>query len=310
MFFKHRIISEELQLLTYLNRRMNLPEKDARNYWNLKKGFEGEKKFDEWLASLTDYENWLVLNDLLLKSNNTTFQIDSMLLSQEKIYFFEVKNYEGDYYIDAGKWKTIHEIERKNPLLQLERSESLLRQLLQELGYNFSIEAYVIFVNPQFHLYEAPRDLPIIFPTQLHRFINKLNSELSKNRQVKLNTKQLKLAEKLVSLHLYESPYTWISEYSYDQLKKGTTCYSCHSFSAEFTGKAIVCSKCGCKEDVTAAVLRSAEEYKLLFPDRKITTSAVHEWCKIIQSKKTIRRILSSNFKLMGHQRSAYYVNK
>lgn len=126
----------------------------------------------------------------------------------------------------------------------------------------------------------------------------------------KIKDRQLKLAEKLVSLHLSESPYTRLPGYNYDQLEKGIICASCHSFVANFSAGKIVCDECGCIEETKTAILRSVDEFKLLFPDRKITTGGIFEWCKVIKSKKTIRRILLGNFNLEGHARASFYVKK
>lgn len=281
---------------------MNLSIKEANHYLNLEKGFNGEVKLDEWLEGLPG--GWLILNDLLLECNNTVFQIDTLLISQETIYIFEVKNYEGDFYIDGDKWSTLSGTEIKNPLLQLKRSESLFRRLLQELGFKSSIETFLIFVNPDFYLYQAPLNLPIIFPTQIKRFINKLNM-----RSSKIKDRHLKFAELLFSILLKESPYIRLPEYTYDQLEKGIACAFCHSFTVRFKEDTITCNECDWKESIESAVLRGVEQFKLLFPDRKITTNTIHEWCKIIKSKKTIRRILSKNLELVGQARSSHYVN-
>jgi hypothetical protein len=67
-----------------------------------------------------------------------------------------------------------------DPLNQLIRSESLLKRLLHDLGYNIPIASFLLFINPEFHMYDAPKNLPIIYPTQLNRFANKLNKQTSK----------------------------------------------------------------------------------------------------------------------------------
>ena len=46
MAYKSRTEPLNLKRLKYLNNRMNLPEQDTQYYLNLKKGFEGEVKFD------------------------------------------------------------------------------------------------------------------------------------------------------------------------------------------------------------------------------------------------------------------------
>ncbi|MEH7418934.1 nuclease-related domain-containing protein [Neobacillus drentensis] len=89
--------------------------------------------FDLLTGKLTP-PNYL-LNDLLLESNDSKFQIDSLMIRQEPLLLFEVKNYKGDFNYENGRFYSLaSNKEIKNPLLQLERCESLLRQLLQSLG--------------------------------------------------------------------------------------------------------------------------------------------------------------------------------
>src|ERR1700748_3760767 len=96
MPYKSRTKSAELLILKSLNIRMNLSEKDKQHYFNLEKGYKGEVLFDSLTEKL--HCECFILNDLLLNLNNSTFQIDSLIISPEAIYLFEVKNYEGDYY--------------------------------------------------------------------------------------------------------------------------------------------------------------------------------------------------------------------
>ncbi|WP_312889188.1 nuclease-related domain-containing protein [Desertibacillus haloalkaliphilus] len=96
---------------------MDLSKKDKQHFFNLKKGYEGEIIFD----SLTEkiQSECFILNDLLLKQNNTMFQIDSLLIFQESIYIFEVKNFEGDYYYESERLYKTPDSEITNPLNQL-----------------------------------------------------------------------------------------------------------------------------------------------------------------------------------------------
>jgi hypothetical protein len=85
------------------------------------------------------------------------FQIDSLIISQEAIYPFEIKSFEGDYYYKSeGFFFMASKEEIKNPLNQLNRSYSLLRPLLKKLGIYLPVEGNVTFVNPEFPLYQAP----------------------------------------------------------------------------------------------------------------------------------------------------------
>lgn len=282
---------------------MKLSVKDRNYFENLDKGYKGELMYDEWMEKHLQ-NNYLIINDLLLEINNTIFQIDSLLLSSNKILQIEVKNFEGDHYIEGDRWYRSNGTEIQNPLMQVERAESNLRRIFQFIGRNIPIESYLLFINPNFHLYQAPRNTPIIFPTQLTRFMEKLNKPTPP-----LLEAHHQFAEKLISLHLMESPYKRLPVYRYEQLEKGITCGRCHSFFSEFhtNRKAVICKECGYIENVKSAILRSVEEYRLLFPERKTTTNAIFEWCKVVRSKKVIWGILTNNYKVIGQSRSTYF---
>jgi hypothetical protein len=300
MPFKERTEPKLLKRLRILNTRMDLTE-DMKNYYqNQEKGFEGEVKFDLLTEKLPN--NCYVLNDLLLETNNSEHQIDTSIIYQETFYLLDVKNFEGDFCYDTDKFLMKSGKEIKNPLIQLERSKSLLRQLLQNLGYHFTIEAYVIFINPEFTLYQTPLNLPFVFPTQINRFMNKLNL-----RPSRLTTLHNKLANQLVALHQTESNYSKLPPYEYHQLRKGCTCKLCNSFSLFVRGYSVVCNECGFKEPITSAIMRCVEEIKLLFPNRKITTNEIHEWFGVVESSKRIRRVLGKNLQVGGVGQWTFY---
>lgn len=300
MPYKARSESVVLKTLRILNKRMKLTEDDQRYYQNQEKGYEGEVQFDVFTEKLQ--RSCYVLNDLLFEKNKSSFQLDSSLIFQGTYSLFEVKNFEGEYVFDAEYFKTLSGRDIQNPLDQLKRSKLMLSQLLQSLGSKLTVEAYVIFINPQFTLYQTPPDLPFILPTQLDRFMSKLDQKPSL-----LNQSHKNLADKLISLHQTESPYTQLPIYEYEQIKKGMTCKVCHSFSVIVVGKKMVCKECGCEELVALAIMRNVEEFKLLFPERKITTNIIQDWCRIVPCKKTISRSLGKNLKIIGKGQWAFY---
>jgi hypothetical protein len=292
--------STDLMILGYLNTRMNLTKDDKQNFENLTRRYEGEVIFNAMTEKLEC--DCLILNGLLLEINHTKFQIDSLIIMQHLIYLNEVKNFEGDFFYKDKKFYSINGKERKDPLLQLDRCSSLLRQLLQGLGFPLPIEPWVIHINPEFSLYQAPCNEQIILPTQVKRYLNNINTTPSK-----LTSKHERLADKLCSLHIVKSPYSILPAYTYEQLKKGIFCQVCDSFLIFLRGKYCVCGECGHEEEVESAVLRNVAELQLLFPDRKITTSTIHEWCQVVECKRRINRILDRNFNIIGNRRWVYY---
>ncbi|MBT2636481.1 nuclease-related domain-containing protein [Bacillus sp. ISL-39] len=300
MFIKNRSESEELRVLKALNPRMDLAEKQKQYYFNLKKGFEGEVMFDGYLKRILIQS--LILNDLLLEQNHSHFQIDSLMISQSLTYLFEVKNFEGEYYFDGDTFRKINGTEVKNPLLQLERNVSLLRQFFNSIGFKIPIEPYLIFVNPDFTLYQAPLNRQIILPTNLNRFIQHLN-----NQKSSLNYQHSRLSESLLSSHLTRSPFTKIPPYEYAQLRKGVFCHSCGAVLEEFRGVILTCKKCGRHENTKEALLRSIEDHRILSPTKKVSTNIIYEWCGEILPKPVIRQVLKENYSVSGYGKWSYY---
>jgi len=132
--------------------------------------------------------------------------------------------------------------------------------------------------------------------------MKKLNASTSK-----LSVKHQNLAELLISLHQDESPYTELPKYEFDQLKKGITCKECHSFSIFLNERKISCNDCGFEEGIESAVMRSVSELKLLFPNKKISTNVVCEWCQVGISKARLSRILKKNLNAIGYGQWSYY---
>ncbi|MCC3355602.1 nuclease-related domain-containing protein [Bacillus sp. REN16] len=301
MIIKERSEPSELVLLKILQARMKVLEKTVNQIVSLEKGFIGEKMFDQRMIKLT--LDSLTINDLLLETNNTHYQIDSLLITKPKIHLFEVKNFEGDYLLDGDCIRFLSGKEIKNPLLQLYRSVSLFRQLLQQLRINYTVEGHLVYINPEFYLYNATPDLPIIFPSQLDRFVKQLNTQSSR-----LIENHHGLANKLLGLHIKDSPYSRLPGYSFENLEKGVICGRCgKGFMVSGDHHYLTCKKCNFVENKDAAVLRSVIEFSLLFPDKRITTNGIYEWCKVIKSKATIRKLLQENYKHVYYGNSSYF---
>ncbi|MCD8511554.1 MAG: NERD domain-containing protein [Bacillus sp. (in: Bacteria)] len=292
------------QILLY---RDSLTEKDKRYFNSQYKGYLGECLFDdEWLPKIPD--DWLVLNDLKLEYNNTSFQIDSLIITTNNLYIYDIKHFDKDYYYNSNDEKIYYvgyKENGKDSLRQLRRCEDLLRSLLIQLRYpEFTVVGYLAFVNPEFYLYELPTGLPMILPTQKYKFIETL-----KKQPVNITQRHRALANDLISRRITKGPFDTLPEYSRGEVKNGICCEKCGSFMGRKNDYFVECENCGIKEKIDKAVLRSIEEFILLFPEMKITTKAIVEWCVVIP-KRTISRILNANFKRVGSKRNAYYLPK
>ncbi|WP_176215106.1 nuclease-related domain-containing protein [Cytobacillus gottheilii] len=241
---------------------MNLP--DLKKKHHLEKGYAREKYFDHWLETELS-SSFIVHKDLTLDvQSSKALQIDTLLISEKTIYLFEVKNYEGDFSIDGEKWHSNTGTEIKSPLQQLKRSELLLNHFFREIGYKIPIEPYCVFVNPEFHLFGCNPQQLLIFPTQIKRFLQKIN-----NHSTKLKAQHHKLAAALNSYKLEKSPYSRFPAYSYDTLKKGVPCPVCRTFMLPSHSK-MACNQCGCVENFGYAILRAFKSFKFYSLKKKL----------------------------------------
>ncbi|CAM4006199.1 nuclease-related domain-containing protein [Mesobacillus thioparans] len=301
MLLKARTEPIELIALRYLDKRMDLHPNEKYRLSTLEKGFTGEVIFDRMTENLI--EERYILDDLLLQVNNSYFQLDKVIIAKDGVFLNDVKYHEGDYYYESDKlYSANNGRERKNPVIQLKRSETLFRQLLQNIKLNHLVRASVIFVNPEFTLYQAPKDQPIILPTQVNRFLKELNSTPSK-----LDESHQKLAQTLLSMHHIKNPFSTFPQYYYEQLEKGMHCRQCGSLNTDINHYDLVCAKCGTHERIEKAILRHIDEIKVLFPEMKITTQNVFDWCNGKVSKRTFLRVLKKNYHAVGKTKDVYF---
>lgn len=299
---KKRKKPKQLELYEKLAVRKKLSEKEKKEAIQLTKGFNGEKMFDLYMEKMNG--DFIVMNDLLLQHNDKIFQIDSLLMLNGILYMYEIKNYKGEYFYEQDRLFKEPHLEIDNPLLQVNRTESLLRQLTEKLGYRFLIKSSVVFINPEFTLYQAPRHTNFLLPTRLNRYFDEISAPTT------LDPNFHRLATTLHAIQLEDSPYTQYPTYTYKELTKGIYCSDCSSFLIKLEGQRCICQKCSNVETVAQAVIRHVEEYHFLFPLLKITTAIIYDWCQIITSKKRIQRILDSHLIKKGKKHMTYYEYK
>jgi len=103
-----------------------------------------------------------------------------------------------------------------HPLIQLERTSYLFKEMLQLLKIDMEVIPYIVFTNEQFMLYSATLKHPFIFPQQLKRFLQKINANVET-----INQHTQKIANLLLSKRKEKSAFEQLPEYALDELKRG-----------------------------------------------------------------------------------------
>lgn len=301
MIIKEREPSVQLETMLSLSKRSDLLNPQTNAIKQMVKGCEGECQFDIIMRELMC--ECLILNDLVLKINGQTCQIDTLFISSKGVSIYEVKNYEGEFLYQENKLKirTLNK-EISNPLHQLNRTTMLFRQLMEEQRVSFQLQSYIVFINNQFTLFQAPVNDQFILPTMLPIHVKKLNSERGG-----LNKSHYRFAETLKQLHLEDTTFMTLPDYSFESLTKGAFCENCSVEFARLKGRTCECPDCGQKELAQDVILRQISEFKLLFPNNKLMTRTIYEWCGKLFSEKSIRIALSKRYTLKGQSNASYY---
>lgn len=294
--------SKATQQLAYLQRRIRLTKEEEVLLFNGRQGFKGEKAFANLLeANLS--RNTSVLYDVLLKYQNTHFQMDALFIQAEKIYLFEIKHFYGDYlYQDQDFYKLKPKRKVKNPFHQLQRTEDSLRDFLQAHQLNCTIHSYVVFNHPAFTLYQAPISPNMILPTQQQRFIQTIQEHIPR-----LSYQTEKIQNLIQENHLIDNPFEYKPTYSFDQLKRGVLCLACGKNMKCKHQYKMCCISCSSNESIDSAVLRHIMEYSVLFNEKTIRTHTIYQLCGEQISMKTIRRVLNKYLKRYAETKASYY---
>ena len=300
---KERTMPHLLRVMQQLNKRQALTNADRQYMVNLEKGYQGECYFDNVLKEEVKGDV-VVLNDLLLSVNHTYVQIDSLVMTGSTIYLYEIKNYEGEFVnkSDHLLTKTGHEI--SNPLTQLSRSTTLLKQHLRNSGHSFPVQAFVVYVHPSFVLHESTLESKLLMPSQVRSHLAELN-----RRSSHLKKKHNDLASKLVLAHVEDNPFKQtVTPYTVESVKRGLTCLSCGSFDLILTRRSSFCSTCQYKSLLPDSIDAHIKEFKLLFPDERVTRHTIVEWCGGKVSDRVVWTVLKTRYNPKGSKRTRYYI--
>lgn len=299
MIIKERTKSISLQVLESLNYRSALTSERKREYWTQAKGYEGEKQFDTFLERTIPDTH--ILNDLMLKDAGSLSQIDSVIITGDTIRLFEVKNLSGEYiYKDEGL-HTQSGLVYTSPIIQIRKSSSLIQNLIRKKGLRFEVVPYVVFMDPNLYIYNLPWNKPFIMPYQITEHFESIN-----RGSIPLKKEQKRLIELLKQHHQENYRSNELPAYEYSGLKKGIYCPECFSFEHTNTLRNRIC-KCARKETIAEAIIRSIEEYRVLFPENKLTVSVAYDWCNKEYDKQKIQRSLKKHYQVIGKNRSTFY---
>ena len=222
----------KLKQLQILSRRTILGETEEKERGKLTRGYRGELEFDKLLDEavrdldvyhLKDYRFKIDAGSESLKvaSGLSEIQIDNVLVSGDRIYTFEVKNFNFDLVYGAKSWFFTSGQEYKDLSMQVNRQRTSLDFLIRDGGFKNEVTPHLVFVNPRQTIYNMPNLENLIIPSNTHRRLNGIC--------VSNHYDHSGLVDYLDSRRLAKSMYDLPANVSFGELRSGVFCYQCDS---------------------------------------------------------------------------------
>ncbi len=196
-------------------------------------GKAGERRVIKKLKKL-DSTSFKILNDILIKIDDKTLQIDHIVISCSGIFVIETKTYSGWIFGNENQeyWTSVN-YSRKykfyNPIKQNNAHIKALKKLLSNIE-NISFFSVIVFAGSG-ELKEISANTPVLYKNQLVQFI--LDTSIAKN----LTEQQMNLIFTTVNsnnINSKENLKKHISEVNERNLlrekeKENLICPKCHS---------------------------------------------------------------------------------
>lgn len=148
-------------------------------YSSKRKGAKGEREVSRLLRRLSK-KKYVVLNDIYIKVDNRSTQIDHLVISTQGIFVIETKNYDGwihgheksQYWTQSFYRK---KISFRNPIKQNWAHIFILKSALSGFGY-VNYHPIIVFAGKA-KLKNISSNIPVIYKNRLLKTVKKTDSD-------------------------------------------------------------------------------------------------------------------------------------
>lgn len=277
--------------------------------YQIRAGYSGEVEIDRILPEIGLPEEHVIMKDIRLEVfPNFYIQIDTLILTNHRIFLLEIKKYAGTICFDEKNGKTIKTsrnqvIEKFDCVVhQVDRAVFGLQQILHKLSDDIQIHPIIVMANSNVDIVQYPQFTPVKFKKQIPKYIR----EILKNKE---NHKLLSLPDIVEHLKQYiaEKPTLPLCErygINKQDLKKGVLCLQCHEPMGMTQGRTWTCHQ-GC-ENQASALTQAISDWFYLF-NTSITNRQLRTYLGI-QSKSATRILKMDSLQKIGRTKNTYYL--
>jgi hypothetical protein len=270
----------KLEQLSILNTRTELSHEEKRELDYLMTGYLGELSFDSILDNFIKETNSIHIKDYrfntnLSSTNRTTtsqspeVQIDSLLLTGNSIYTFEVKNYNHDLIYGEEDWAQLNGELLKSPMIQISRQNQELLKLLNNIPDQTKIFSSIVFINPTQTIYNLPFGKNILVFSNLKSFLK---------RNIKNNRREWgDLLSYFETRRTLKSIYNYKVNINLNTLRPGVFCKECYTALSRESKYRYQCKKCLTTIHTLDVIKRLCEEIKIINPEWPVNAAIISQ---------------------------------
>ena len=315
MIYKTREMPKKILGLTAFNNRLQpgheLKGRIRKELKNLKAGYGGEQNFDKHLLEYSPSYPHAILHDICLKQDGVYLQMDSLLITPDAIFIFEVKNISGKLIFMKNPDRFVRELPNgkrqamQSPVTQVRRKKFFLQKWLIEKGVHIPIKCVVVFayIN-ELQLVDFP-DVYITFAYQVPTYMYSLPLEEGPFNAEKITS----LARQISNNHQEYDPFPMIKKWNVSRadIQPGVQCLSCNFFGMQWHRKKWICQSCG-ERGADSHIAAIKDWFYLIDP--QMTNHQFRKFA-LIEDRHTAKRLLEkSDLYLKGKRRGSYYIMK
>lgn len=303
MFLAERKLPEELLHYYALKKRSMLSTDENAKLQRLERGVQGERIYDLILED-AGHDNLYIFRDIYLLIEGSVTQYDTLIVSESGIIVNEIKNYTGDYQVEASVWTRNRGTPLPDdPVSQLRRAVGKLMKLRSAVSFNFKVEGKLIFPNEVFRLISNDDKLwsQVVLRGDLKRYFNGFYNEYSGEGASELAD--------LIERHIVPNPY-FRHRVDFDSVKHGLYCGGCGSFKLEKQQFHFLCLTCGSRESNETHLVRTMSDFKYLFGALEMTSPRLMEFTGGVMNVRSLQRVLNKYCYVKGVYKSSKYIFK
>lgn len=265
------------------------------SHHNLSSGMLGEESFLTFIKRY-GHTNWTIYGDYWFHYGKR-MQVDFLVITSDRWLVVEVKHYDGMFEYKDNERYLNGRLMDDNYLSSMDLRVKKIRHIAHSFHPNLTVEGLMVFIHENAEI-DIQSDYAFDFQIKLRHQLKGYFSRLKRSDNQKIADSYLRQIDGVLNKHRVQNPFLPkpISRDQWISLTKGINCHACDHFDMNFQHKAVICNTCGAIERKDAAVMRMADQLRILFygDENAVTGARIYELCDRKISLNTIHRILKN----------------